>query len=58
MFRSGTVTVVPAQAPTDQFSAAGDGRFASLVTNTYVSSATTPTRFDVIDSALCEGMSA
>ena len=31
-----------------------DGRFASLVTNTIVTNATAPTRFDVIDAALCD----
>ncbi|MCP2163239.1 serine hydrolase domain-containing protein [Goodfellowiella coeruleoviolacea] len=31
-----------------------DGRFASLVTNAMVSNDTTPTRYDVIDAALCE----
>ncbi|UVS78766.1 serine hydrolase [Actinokineospora sp. UTMC 2448] len=35
-----------------------DGRFASLVTNTMVGNATAPTRFDVIDAALCEGSAA
>jgi D-alanyl-D-alanine carboxypeptidase len=32
-----------------------DGRFASLVTNTFVNNTDAPTRLDVIDSALCEG---
>jgi D-alanyl-D-alanine carboxypeptidase len=32
-----------------------DGRFASLVTNTFVNNTSAPTRSDVIDSALCEG---
>lgn len=31
-----------------------DGRFAALVTNTFVNNATEPTRLDVIDAALCE----
>lgn len=31
-----------------------DGRFASLVTNTFVNNTTEPTRGDVIDAALCE----
>ena len=35
-----------------------DGRFASLVTNTYVNFDSAPTRYDVVDAALCEGASA
>lgn len=35
-----------------------DGRFASLVTNTIVTSDAEVTRLDVVDAALCEGASA
>jgi D-alanyl-D-alanine carboxypeptidase len=35
-----------------------DGRFASVVTNTWPQSETAPTRYDVIDAALCEGATA
>lgn len=35
-----------------------DGRFASLVTNTVVAADSAPTRYDVVDAALCEGASA
>lgn len=34
--------------------ATDDGRFASLVTNTMVSSSATPSRYDVVDAALCD----
>ncbi|MDN3241999.1 serine hydrolase domain-containing protein [Glycomyces tritici] len=35
-----------------------DGRFASLMTNTIVWNSNEPTRYDVVDAALCEGVSA
>ncbi len=34
-----------------------DGRYASIVTNTMVTSTAEPTRADVVDAALCEGVS-
>ena len=33
-----------------------DGRYAAIVTNTMVATAAEPTRDDVVDAALCEGV--